>query len=133
MLVTTTGSTIFFTSAISPDAEITTVPGAYTFSPSGYFCTIDKESLPVGILIPKSHAKSEIDSTASYNLEFSPSFFAGHIQLAESEIDFKFSFIGAKTIFVNASAIANLDPATGSTNAGTGAWPIAVAIPASPL
>ena len=40
-----------------------TVPGAIT-SPSGYFCFIDKESFPVGILIPKAMAKSAHASTA---------------------------------------------------------------------
>ena len=40
------------------DAEIMTVPGAKT-SPSEYFCFMERESFPVGILIPKEIAKSE--------------------------------------------------------------------------
>ena len=114
------------------DEVIISTPGEYTLSPLGYFCTIDKESFPVGIFIPRSHAKSDTDSTASYNLAFSPSFFAGHIQLAERETDFRLSFNGAKIIFVKDSAIASFDPATGSINDGIGACPIAVAIPDFP-
>ena len=45
-------------------AEIITVPGAIT-SPSGYFCFMDKESFPVGTLMPRSIANSEMAFTAS--------------------------------------------------------------------
>ena len=42
----------------SPTAVTITVPGAITFSPLGYFCVIDKESLPVGTLMPNAIQKS---------------------------------------------------------------------------
>src|SRR5688572_24041259 len=104
-----------------PAAEIITVPGAITSS-LGYFCFIESESFPVGILIPNSIAKSEQPFTASYNLASSPSFLQAHIQLAESETDCILSFNGAHTKFDNASPIAVLEPATGSTNAEIGEW-----------
>ena len=47
-----------------PAAEIMTVPGA-SKSPSGYFCFMERESFPVGILIPNAIAKSEHSCTAS--------------------------------------------------------------------
>ena len=100
-------------------AEIITVPGAITSS-LGYFCFIESESLPVGILIPSSIAKSEQAFTASYKRASSPSFLHAHIQLAESETLFKPSFKGAKTIFDKASPIEFLEPAEGLINAETG-------------
>ncbi|MNE26543.1 hypothetical protein D3C81_1093400 [compost metagenome] len=59
-----TGSTTLVISVQFPAAEIINVPGAITFSPFGYFCFIDKESFPVGILIPSAIAKSEQALTA---------------------------------------------------------------------
>ncbi len=103
-----------------PAAEMITVPGAIT-SPSAYFCFIDKESFPVGMLIPNSIAKSEQALTASYNLASSPSFLQGHIQFAESEMLFKPSFKGAHTIFESDSAMAILLPAAASIKAESGA------------
>src|SRR4051812_21890062 len=94
-------------------AEIITVPGAIT-SPSLYFCFIDNESFPVGMLIPKSIAKSEQAFTAAYKRASSPSFLQAHIQLAESETLFKPSFSGAQTIFESDSAMALRLPAAGS-------------------
>ena len=44
-------------------AEMITVPGDNT-SLSLYFCFIERESFPVGMLIPNSIAKFEQDSTA---------------------------------------------------------------------
>ena len=129
---TNTGSTIFLTSLTAADAVIITVPGAYTFS-LGYFCTIESESFPVGILIPNSQVKSLTASTASYKRASSPLFFEGHIQLALKETDFSPSSNGAQTKLVNASAIANLLPFLGLMSEATGAWPKAVAIPFSPL
>ena len=35
-----------------------TVPGAITLLPSGYFCVIESESLPVGTLICRAQQKS---------------------------------------------------------------------------
>ena len=58
------GSTTLFILLHSAAAEIITVPGART-SLSEYFCFIDKESFPVGTLIPSSIANLDIDSTAS--------------------------------------------------------------------
>ena len=115
-----------------PPVEIITVPGAMTSS-FGYFCFIDSESLPVGMLIPNSIAKSEHPFTASYNLASSPSFFQAHIQFADKETDAKPSFKGAQTKFESDSAIAFLLPATGSIKAEIGACPIEVAIPSFPL
>ena len=95
-----------------PAEEIITVPGAKT-SPSWYFCFIDNESFPVGILIPRSMAKSEQAFTASYNRSFSPGLLHGHIQLADRLTDLIPSDIGAHTIFVNDSAIALTLPFAG--------------------
>src|SRR5690606_28476708 len=115
-----------------PAAEIITVPGAIT-SAFGYFCFIDKESFPVGILIPNSMAKSEQACTASYSAASSPAFLQAHIQLAESETDFNPSFNGAQTMLDKASAIALREPAAGSTKATMDECPILVAIPSFPL
>src|SRR5690554_7245626 len=76
-----------------PAADIITVPGEMTSS-SLYFCFMDKESFPVGTLIPKSMEKSETSFTAAYKRASSPSLFAGHIQFAERETLFKPSFNG---------------------------------------
>src|SRR4051812_25675904 len=103
-----------------PAAEMITVPGAIT-SPSLYFCFIDKESFPVGILIPSSIAKSEQAFTAAYNLASSPSFLQAHIQLAESDTLLRPSFKGAHTRLDKDSAIAILLPAAGSIRADKGA------------
>src|SRR5690606_8972132 len=102
-------------------------------SPSLYFCFMERESFPVGILMPRSMAKSEAAFTASYKRASSPSFLQGHIQLADRETDFNPSFIGAQTIFVKASAILFLLPAEGSITPGMGEWPLEVAIPSFPL
>ena len=127
-----TGSTTFVMFEQFPAAEIITVPGAITSS-FGYFCFIESESFPVGILIPNSIAKSEQPFTASYKRASSPSFLQAHIQLADKETDCKPSFNGAHTIFDNASAIAVLEPAIGFTKAEIGECPIEVAIPSFPL
>ncbi|MNT29017.1 hypothetical protein D3C72_1647420 [compost metagenome] len=103
-----------------PPAEMITVPGAIT-SPSLYFCFIERESLPVGILIPNSIAKSEQAFTASYNLASSPSFLQAHIQFAESDTLFKPSLSGAQTKLERDSPIAIRLPAAASINAETGA------------
>ena len=113
-------------------AEIITVPGAITSS-FGYFCFIDSESLPVGILIPKSIAKSEHAFTASYKRASSPSFLHAHIQFADNETEYRPSFSGAQTIFDRASAIAVREAAAGSIKAAIGECPIDVAKPSFPL
>src|SRR5690606_8509983 len=100
-------------------ADIITVPGAI-ISPSGYFCFIERESLPVGILIPRAMANSEQPSTALYNRASSPSFLQAHIQLADRETDLRPCSSGAQTMLVSASAMAFLLPATGSISAATG-------------
>ena len=122
------GSTTLLISSQCAAAEIITVPGEIT-SPSGYFCFIDKESFPVGTLIPNSIAKSETALTASYKRASSPGFLHGHIQFAESEIPFKPFFIGAQIILVSASVIAFLLPLEGLIKAATGECPILVATP----
>ena len=122
------GSTTLEMALQFPAAVIITVPGETT-SPSGYFCFIESESLPVGILIPKSIANSEMASTALYNRASSPSFLQGHIQFAERETLCKPSFKGAQIILVSASVMAARLPALGSISAATGACPIEVAIP----
>ncbi len=127
-----TGSTTFVISLQLPAAEIITVPGDIT-SPSEYFCFIDKESFPVGTLIPKSIANSETALTALYKRASSPSFLQGHIQLAERDTLCKLSFRGAQMMLVSASVIAFRLPASGSINPAIGACPIEVAIPSFPL
>ena len=127
-----TGSITFLMLLQFAAAEIITVPGEITSS-FGYFCFIDSESLPVGTLIPKSIAYSEIACTASYKRASSPSFLQGHIQFADSDTDCRPSFRGAQIILVNASVILFLLPATGSINPEIGACPIDVAIPSFPL
>src|SRR5690606_29021313 len=128
-----TGSTTFLMSVQLPAAEIIKVPGAITFSPFGYFCFIDKESLPVGMLMPNSMAKSEQAFTAWYKRASSPSLLQAHIQFADKETPAKPFLIGAKTRFDKDSAIAVLEAAAGSTIAATGEWPTVVAIPSLPL
>ncbi|MNV06279.1 hypothetical protein D3C71_966500 [compost metagenome] len=103
-----------------PAAEMINVPGAMTFSPFGYFCFIDKESFPVGILIPNAMAKSEQALTAWYKRASSPSLLAAHIQLADREIPARPFLIGANTMLESDSAIAVLLAAAGSTKAATG-------------
>ncbi len=127
-----TGSTTFLILWQEPAAEIITVPGAMTFS-FGYFWVIERESFPVGILIPNAIAKSETALTALYKRTSSPSFRQGHIQFAESETDCSCSFKGAHIIFVKDSAMALREPASTSIKALKGAWPIEVAIPSVPL
>src|SRR5690606_32395703 len=127
-----TGSTTWLMSLQCPAAEIITVPGAITSS-FGYFCFMDKESFPVGTLMPKSIANSETAFTASYKRASSPSFLQGHIQLADNETDFNSFFSGAQMILVNASVMEFLLPATGSIRPEIGEWPIEVAIPSFPL
>src|SRR5690554_6451823 len=109
-----------------PTVEITTVPGAITSS-SGYLCFIERESLPVGIFIPKATAKSEQASTAWYNRASSPSLLQAHIQLAERLTPLIPSSIGAKTRLESASPMAFRDPAAGSTRAVSGECPMVVA------
>ena len=111
-----------------PDAEIITVPGDLTFKPS-YFWTIDNESFPVGIFIPKSIANSEQAWTALYSLESSPSFPHGHIQLAESDTDLIPFSRGAHIILVKDSPIELILPMLGSIRPETGECPIDEAIP----
>src|SRR5690554_7261138 len=76
-----------------------TVPGDITSS-SGYFCFIDKESFPVGTLIPKAIEKSETASTALYKRASSPGFLHGHIQLADNDTLFKPYSKGAQMMLV---------------------------------
>ncbi len=120
------------TSLTWPAAVMITVPGANTLS-SPYFWVIDKESFPVGMLMPRSIAKLLHASTASYRRASSPSFLHGHIQFALSEMLSKPSSSGAHTMLVRASAILITEPAAGSTIATSGAWPSEVAIPFLPL
>src|SRR5688572_21235560 len=123
-----TGSTTFLISEQLPAADMITVPGAIT-SPFGYFCFMERESLPVGMLMPNWIANSEQASTASYSLASSPSFLHAHIQLAESDTLFRPSLSGAQTMLLSDSAMAVRLPAAGSTSAATGEWPMVVAIP----
>src|SRR5690606_20956104 len=104
-----TGSTTFVMSVQLPPAEIMTVPGAMT-SPSGYRCFMERESFPVGILIPSAMAKSEQPFTASYKRASSPSLLHAHIQLAERETPASPFLRGAKTRFDKASPMALRDP-----------------------
>ena len=60
-----TGESTFFTSETSPIALMITVPGLSTRDPSGYFCVIESESFPVGMLMPSEMASAEAASTAS--------------------------------------------------------------------
>src|SRR5690606_39190648 len=126
-----TGSTTCVMLSQLPAADIITVPGEITSS-FLYFCFIDNESFPVGMLIPSSIAKSEQAFTASYNLASSPSFLHGHIQLAESDTLSSPSFKGAQMIFESDSAIAIRLPAAGSIKADKGACPTDVATPSFP-
>src|SRR3546814_9086700 len=105
-----------------------TVPGAMT-SPLGYRCFMERESFPVGMLMPSAMAKSEQPCTASYRRASSPSLLQAHIQLAESDTPARPFLMGAKTRFDKASPIALRDPATGSMSAANGAWPTVVATP----
>ena len=127
-----TGSTTLEMALQLAAAEIITVPGAIT-SPSGYFCFIESESLPVGTLIPKSIANSETALTALYKRASSPSFLQGHIQLADKETLAKLSCKGAQIILVKASVIEFLLPASGLIKPEIGECPIEVAIPSLPL
>jgi len=97
-----------------------TVPGEYTLS-APYFCVMESESLPVGILIPKAMANWLAASTALYRRASSPGFLQGHIQLAERETLSISSFKGAHTRLVKASAMASTEPAAGSARAAWGA------------
>ena len=127
-----TGVTILLISEQEPILEIITVPGAST-SPSEYFCFMDRESFPVGILIPKAIANLEQPETASYKRASSPGLLQGHIQFAESDTLAKPFSSGAQTRLVNASPMAFILPFTGSIKPLTGACPIAVATPFLPL
>ena len=71
--------------------------------------------------MPNDIAKSEHASTASYNLESSPSFPQGHIQFADRETEFILSLRGAHTIFVKDSAIEFILPIFASIKPETGA------------
>ena len=127
-----TGSITFLILLQFAAAEIITVPGEITSS-FWYFCFIDNESFPVGTLIPKSIAYSEIALTASYKRASSPSFLQGHIQLADNETESNPSFNGAQIILVKASVILFLLPAIGLIKPEIGECPIEVAIPSLPL
>ena len=59
-----TGETTFLMSLTWPPLETMTVPGAITLVPSGYFCVMLNESLPVGTLICKAQQKLLNASTA---------------------------------------------------------------------
>ena len=83
--------------------------------------------------MPRLIEKSAQASTAWYNLWFSESLFAGHIQLADNETDFKASFKGTNTILVSASAIELLEPIDESIKLIIGECPIDVATPFLPL
>ena len=113
----------------SATAEIITVPGDKTFFPSEYFCVIDNESLPVGILIPRLIANSLISFTALYNLVFSPILLAGHIQLALNETFVIPFLIGAQIILLNDFNKENFAPFFSSINETIGENPIDEAIP----
>ena len=117
---TSTGETTFLTSLTPAPAEMITVPGENTFL-SPYFWVIESESLPVGMLMPSSHAKSLHASTALYRRASSPSFLQGHIQFADRDTPLMPSFRGAQTMFVKDSAIARTEPAAGSESAAIGA------------
>ena len=127
------GVTIFLMSLTSPDAVMITVPGDITCLPSGYFWVIESESLPVGMLMPRAIANLLAASTAEYRRASSPLFLQGHIQLALREMESMPFSNGAKTMLVNASAIAILEPAAASINAIAGACPRAVAMPRVPV
>ena len=113
-------------------AEIITVPGAMT-SLSLYFCFMERESFPVGILIPNAIAKSAHASTASYKRAFSPGLLHGHIQFADKLTSSSPFSKGAQMRLVSDSAIDSRLPAAGSINALAGACPTDVATPAFPL
>src|SRR5690606_1761420 len=123
-----TGSITFVMSVQLPPAEMITVPGAIT-SPFGYFCFMESESLPVGMLMSRAIAKSEQPFTASYRRASSPSLLHAHIQLADRDTPTRPFLMGAKTRFDKASPMALRDPATGSISAVRGAWPTVVATP----
>ena len=55
----TTGPTTRRTSLTSPPALTMTVPGDTTFVPSGYFCVMESESLPVGTFTFRAIQKSD--------------------------------------------------------------------------
>src|SRR5690606_969742 len=98
-------------------------------SPLGYFCFMESESLPVGMLMPRAMAKSEQPFTASYRRASSPLLLHAHIQMADSDTQASPFLMGAKTRFDKASPMALRDPATGSMSAVRGAWPTVVATP----
>jgi hypothetical protein len=120
LLFLSTGDTVLRMSLTSPAAEIITVPGANTLS-SPYFWVMDRESLPVGMLMPSAHANSLHASTARYSAASSPWFLQGHIQFALRDIDSRPFLRGAPTIFVRASAIAITEPFAESASAICGA------------
>ena len=120
--LTMTGDTTLRMSDTSPAAETMTVPGETTFVPSGYFCVMDKESLPVGTFICNSQQKSDKALTAEYKRASSPSCdLQGHIQLAERETVERPSTSGAHTKLVKASDTERMEPASGLANAACGA------------
>src|SRR5690606_33163757 len=127
-----TGSTTLVMSSQWPAAETITVPGDKT-SPWGYFCFMERESFPVGTLMPRATTKSERASTAWYSRASSPSFLQGHIQFAERDTDLRPSSKGAQTRLVRDSPTLFLLPATGSIKPEMGEWPKLVAIPCFPL
>ena len=109
-----------------------TVPGAITSS-FGYFCFIERESFPVGMLIPNSMAKLDTASTALYKRASSPLFLQGHIQFAERDTDSSWFSKGAHTKLVKDSAMALREPAASSIKLAMGACPMLVATPSFPL
>src|SRR5690554_1477419 len=128
-----TGSMTWSIAVQFPAAVMIKVPGEITSSPLGYLCFMERESFPVGILIPNSMAKSEQACTASYNRASSPSLLQGHIQFAESDTPDNPFLMGANTRLDKASAMAFLEPAAGSTKAVSGECPKEVAIPSLDL
>ena len=128
MSLTITGETTLRMSSTSPPLVTITVPGEIIFSPLGYCCDKDNESLPVGTFTPIAQQKSLKASTAAYKRASSP--FCerqGHIQLAERLIfsiadGFSSSVaIGAQTMLVNDSATESTLPASGLANPACGA------------
>ena len=85
--------------------------------------------IPLITSLEKSIENSEQALTAWYNLWFSESLLAGHIQLADNDIDFIPFSRGAQIILVRDSPIELILPIDGSIRPDIGEWPIDVAIP----
>ena len=113
---------------INETGEITSL----SFSPSFQVVFIERESLPTGMLIPKSGHKSKpIALTVSYSAASCPGCPQAAIQFADNLIS-EILAIGAAAIFVNASPIA-IRPDAGALITAIGVLsPIAIASPAYP-